>query len=231
MSNYTNDRAYCLRVNVYDVNRDGRLERGDQTRRLILRRAAEIASAEGLEGLSIGRLAGELGLSKSGVFALFGSKEDLQIATIKAAEDAVVEEVVRPALASDSPLWALFNGWLRYSESRVFPGGCFFASVRHEFDARPGRVRDAIASVGRRQLSLVARLARDAGLPDPEQVAFEVVALLDAANAGSFLYDDASAYDRARSALRARIAMPTGTEINVATVNETSIASSGSSTT
>lgn len=212
------------------VTRDGRLERGEQSRRLILRRAAEIASAEGLESLSIGRLAGELGLSKSGVFALFGSKEDLQLATVALAQQSVVDEVVRPALASADPLWTLCEGWLSYSERRVFPGGCFFASVRPEFDGRPGRVRDAIAEAGRKQLSLIARLARDAGLPDPEQLAFEVVALLDAANAASALYDDASAYDRARVALRARIAMPTGTLSSVATPNDTSIASAGSST-
>ncbi|WP_352244140.1 TetR/AcrR family transcriptional regulator [Lentzea sp. NBRC 105346] len=210
---------------------DGRLERGEQTRRLIVRRAAEIASAEGLETLSIGRLAADLGLSKSGVFALFGSKEDLQLATVRAARESVVSEVVRPALAAENPLWAVIELWLSYSERRVFPGGCFFSSVRPEFDSRPGRVRDEIASLGREWEGLFERLARDAGLPDPAQLAFEIVAILDAANANSMLYDDASAYDKARVALRARIAMPTGTEINVATPNDTSIASSGSSTT
>lgn len=205
---------------------DGRLERGEQTRRLILARAREIAAREGLETLSIGRLATDLGLSKSGVFALFGSKEELQLATIKAAEQDVIDEIVRPSLRAEDPLWTMFDSWLDYTAR----GGCFFASVRPEFDGRPGRVRDAIAEIGRKQLSLIARLARDAGLPDPDQIAFEVVALLDAANAAAALYDDASAYERARVALRARITMPTGTLSNVATPNDKSIASNGSST-
>lgn len=212
------------------VSKDGRVERGDQTRRLVLRRAAELASLEGLEGLSIGRLATELGLSKSGVFALFGSKEDLQLATIRSARDSVVTEVVRPALESPQPLWTAIDLWLSYSERRVFPGGCFFSSVRPEFSARPGRVRDAIAELGREWEAFFARLCAEAGLPDPEQLAFEIVALLDGANANSVLYDDTSAYDKARSALRARIAMPTGTEMSVATPKDTSIASNGSST-
>uniref|UniRef100_UPI0031E430B9 TetR/AcrR family transcriptional regulator n=1 Tax=Saccharothrix mutabilis TaxID=33921 RepID=UPI0031E430B9 len=186
---------------------DGRVERGEQTRRQILRRAAEIASVEGLEGLSIGRLATELEVSKSGVFAHFGSKEELQLATVRAAAKIFVDEVVTPAL--DLPpgvarLELLLEGWLAYSERRTFPGGCFFYAVQAEFDARPGRVRDAVAEYGRSWNALVRETVE--GVPDlavdAGQVAFELVAFLEMANAQSVLHDDPAAYTRARAAVR-----------------------------
>jgi AcrR family transcriptional regulator len=188
---------------------DGRIERGEQTRRLILRRAADIASVEGLEGLSIGRLATELEISKSGVFAHFGSKEELQLATVRAATEVFVDEVVRPAFTRPAGLprlTALCEGWLDYSEHRTFPGGCFFAAVQPEFSSRPGRVRDAIAEAGTKWTALIRDSAAKAGLDaDPDQVAFEVVALLEAANVQSVLHDFPGAYDRARTAVRARL--------------------------
>ncbi|CAL9656031.1 hypothetical protein SUDANB95_06764 [Actinosynnema sp. ALI-1.44] len=189
------------------VKVDGRVERGEQTRRQILRRAAEIASVEGLEGLSIGRLATELEVSKSGVFAHFGSKEELQLATVRAAAKIFVDEVVTPAL--DLPpgvarLELLLEGWLAYSERRTFPGGCFFYAVQAEFDARPGRVRDAVAEYGRSWNALVRETVE--GVPDlavdAGQVAFELVAFLEMANAQSVLHDDPAAYTRARAAVR-----------------------------
>ncbi|MEU7525313.1 TetR/AcrR family transcriptional regulator [Saccharothrix sp. NPDC042600] len=189
---------------------DGRVERGEQTRRQILRRAAEIASVEGLEGLSIGRLATELEVSKSGVFAHFGSKEELQLATVRAAAKIFVDEVVTPAL--DLPpgvarLELLLEGWLAYSERRTFPGGCFFYAVQAEFDARPGRVRDAVAEYGRSWNALVRETVE--GVPelavDAGQVAFELVAFLEMANAQSVLHDDPAAYARARAAVRSRL--------------------------
>nr|BFE46999.1 TetR/AcrR family transcriptional regulator [Saccharothrix mutabilis subsp. capreolus] len=186
------------------------MERGEQTRRQILRRAAEIASVEGLEGLSIGRLATELEVSKSGVFAHFGSKEELQLATVRAAAKIFVDEVVTPAL--DLPpgvarLELLLEGWLAYSERRTFPGGCFFYAVQAEFDARPGRVRDAVAEYGRSWNALVRETVE--GVPelavDAGQVAFELVAFLEMANAQSVLHDDPAAYARARAAVRSRL--------------------------
>ncbi|MEV0677227.1 TetR/AcrR family transcriptional regulator [Actinosynnema sp. NPDC050436] len=185
---------------------DGRVERGEQTRRQILRRAAEIASVEGLEGLSIGRLATELGVSKSGVFAHFGSKEELQLATVRAAAKIFVDEVVTPAGGATglARLERLLDGWLAYSQRRTFPGGCFFYSVQAEFDARPGRVRDSIAEFDRSWAELVRTAAADVpGLVgDPAQLAFEVVAYLDLANARSVLHGDTDAYARARTAVR-----------------------------
>lgn len=196
---------------VTEVRIDGRVERGEQTRRLILRRAAEIASVEGLEGLSIGRLATELTVSKSGVFAHFGSKEELQLATVRAAAKIFVNLVVVPALAEPegaTRLNLLLDGWLDYSQRRIFPGGCFFFAVQAEFDARPGRVRDVIAGYGLDWTALVERTIAEAAEPDVDaaQLAFELIAFLEMANAQSVLHDNPAAYDRARAAVRTRLA-------------------------
>ena len=184
--------------------------RDDRQRQVILRRAADLASRDGLDGLTIGRLAADLGVSKSGLFGYFGSKEELQLATIRAAADVYLDEVVRPALdVAPGPerLRALCERWLSYSERRVFPGGCFFFAVTAEFDARPGRVRDALAAASRDWYRLVADTAAVAGDPagDPEQLAFELIAYLESANALSLLYDDPAPYGRARAAIDRRL--------------------------
>ncbi len=128
---------------------DGRRARGDRTRRAILERAVQVASADGLEGLSIGQLASELGVSKSGLFAHFGSKTDLQLATIDAAREIFIEEVIGGSQAGSGSgrLLSLIDAWLGYMEREVFRGGDFFSAVSTEFDGRPGPVRDRIASV------------------------------------------------------------------------------------
>src|SRR3954463_13182194 len=108
---------------------DGRIRRGDETRRTVLRRAVDLASVEGLDGVTIGRLAQELTISKSGLFAHFGSKEELQLATSRAARAIFGQTVVTPAMAQPAGLTrlrALLEGWLDYSRGRQFPGGCFF---------------------------------------------------------------------------------------------------------
>src|SRR5262249_38739798 len=117
--------------------------KGARTRDSILRVAVNLASVEGLEGLTIGRLADELKMSKSGLFAHFGSKEDLQLATVEMARRIFVEHVVQPALAEPEGmprLWALCNGWLSHVENHVFQGGCFFTAASFEFDSRSGPV-------------------------------------------------------------------------------------------
>jgi AcrR family transcriptional regulator len=195
--------------------KDNRIERGNRTRQLVLDRTVQIASVEGLEGLSLGRLAGELELSKSGVFALFGSKEELQLATVRAAIKIYAQYVVGPTL--DIPpgldrLRQLCDNWIAYSQQRVFPGGCFFYSVTAEFDARPGPVRDALARARRSWLDFIETTieeARAAGevAPDTDapQLAFELVSFLETANAESVLHDDPSSYAKATKAVRSRL--------------------------
>ncbi|QIG45950.1 TetR/AcrR family transcriptional regulator [Nocardioides anomalus] len=195
--------------------RDGRIRRGDETRRRLLRRAVDLASVEGLDGLTIGRLAQELELSKSGLFAHFGSKEELQLATVRAARAIFGQTVVTPALERPpglDRLRALLDGWLAYSRGRAFPGGCFFVRATHEYAARPGAVRDALAEVDREWLALLGASAVEAGETgelavdgDGAQLAYELAAYLDAANVRSLLDGDLAAYDRAEAAIGTRL--------------------------
>ncbi|MFI0965872.1 TetR/AcrR family transcriptional regulator [Streptomyces sp. NPDC021080] len=194
---------------------DGRVERGNRTRQLVLGRTVGIASVEGLEALSVGRLATELGLSKSGVFALFGSKQELQLATVREAGRIFTERVIRPAEQVPpgvARVWRLCELWLEYSRDRVFPGGCFFYGVIAEFDARTGPVHDAVVSAHRAWTDLMERTideARTGGElrsgTDVPQLAFELVALMETANAVSVLHDEESAYHRARVGIADRL--------------------------
>src|SRR5215216_694189 len=143
---------------------DGRKVRGDRTRRAILTTAVNVASVEGLEGLTIGRLAAELEMSKSGLFAHFGSKEELQISTVRAAAAIFVHRVVRGAEEQFEPgiarLKAMLDSWLDYMERGTFAGGCFFAAATVEMDGRPGPVRDAVAAQMNSWAELLADYAR-----------------------------------------------------------------------
>ncbi|MFD8071994.1 TetR/AcrR family transcriptional regulator [Streptomyces sp. NPDC059718] len=194
---------------------DGRVERGNQTRRMVLDRTMAIASVEGLEGLSLGRLATELGLSKSGVFALFGSKEELQLATVRAAREVYIRQVVEPSRqlpAGLARVWRLCESWLDYSRRRVFPGGCFLLAVSAEYDARSGPVHDVVAQARLEWTTYVeitlekarrtGQLRADADIP---LLAFELVALLDTGNLQSVLFDDVAAYTRAGTAILNRL--------------------------
>ena len=191
-----------------------RRPRGLKTRRAILRKAVNLASLEGLEGLTIGRLATTLRISKSGLFAHFGSKEDLQCAVVDEARDIFVEEVVRPAFKFDGleRLRALCENWLRYGRERVFPGGCFFSAASLEFDDRPGRVRDQIVELMKKWLGNLEYAARDAQLAgeikmeaDVRQLAFEIQALAMGANWSSRLFRDPNAFRLVRGAILQRI--------------------------
>jgi AcrR family transcriptional regulator len=193
---------------------DGRLLRGEQTRRAILERAAEIATIEGLEGLSIGRLAAELQVSKSGVFAHFGSKEELQLATIERAREVFIDQVIAPAREHKglARLRAMCENRLAYQRARIFPGGCFFYAVEMEYGGRPGRVRDAIAhekAEWDRLLRRTIERARDMGELHPDvdvaQLAFELDAFVGAANAAALMGEDDEAFDRAEVAMLARL--------------------------
>jgi AcrR family transcriptional regulator len=174
-----------------------------------------IASVEGLEGLSIGRIATELGLSKSGVFALFGSKEELQLATVRAARAVFVDRIARPAEEMPpgvAQVRRLCEGYLRYSRDRVFPGGCFFTVVAAEFSARSGPVRDAVASARTEWIGYMRDMLEAARLTgelradvDVPQLAFELAALLEMANSDSALHGDDTGYARAATAISARL--------------------------
>lgn len=189
---------------------------GERTRSAILDAAARLATVEGLDGLSLGRLARETGMSKSGLFAHFGSKEELQLATIAAAEGVFEAEVLAPAMARPEGLprlRALCEGFLGHVERKVFPGGCFFASAAAELDTRPGLLRDRIAEVYDGWTGLLDQSARraqelgelDASL-DPEQLVFEVNAMLAEANGLFLLRGDRRAFEMARRAIEARLA-------------------------
>lgn len=188
---------------------------GERSRRAILETAARLATVEGLDGLSLGRLAQETGMSKSGLYAHFGSKEELQLATIASAEVVFEAEVLAPAMAQPegvARLRALAEGFLSHVERNVFPGGCFFASAAAELDTRPGPLRDRIAEVYRGWVGLLeesARRAQERGeldpAVDPEQVVFEVNAMLAEANGLYILSGDRRAFEMARRAIAARI--------------------------
>jgi AcrR family transcriptional regulator len=183
--------------------------KGVSTRTAILDRAADLASAEGLEGLTIGRLAAELELSKSGLFAHFGSKQDLQLATVHHAARRFYEAVVAPAgrhPEGKTRLQAYWRAYLDYLRSEVFAGGCFWAAAAAEFDDRPGRVRDAIRAGLAAWLEELERQARIADASDPAAVAFEIYSFGLGANAYVRLLGDETAFDRAGALIRSRLA-------------------------
>ncbi|MFH8368129.1 TetR/AcrR family transcriptional regulator [Streptomyces sp. NPDC018031] len=170
---------------------DRRLLRGERARRTIARHAVDVASREGLNGLSIGRLATDLGLSKSGVATLFGTKERLQLAAVASAREAFLDAVVRPASAAPAGaarLRALTECWITYAEAPLFAGGCFWVANLADFDSRPGPVRDALSGQHRDWLALLAGELRHAAgsgeiAPlDADLAAFQLDAVLTAAN-------------------------------------------------
>ena len=191
-----------------------RRPRGLKTRRAILRKAVNIASLEGLEGLTIGKLASTLRISKSGLFAHFGSKEDLQCAVVDQARDIFVEKVVLPAAQFRGLrlLRELCQNWLSYGEGKTFPGGCFFSAASLEFDDRPGPVRDRIVGLMKKWLGNLEHAARDAQSAgeirkdvDVRQLAFEIQALAMGGNWSSRLFRDQSAFRSAKAAILRRI--------------------------
>jgi AcrR family transcriptional regulator len=176
--------------------------KGAQTRAAILDRAVDLASAEGLEGLTIGRLAAELRMSKSGLFGHFGSKQELQLATIEAAAErfrAAVIEPARDALDGAPRLRAMGERYLAYLD--LYSGGCFWGATSAEYDDRPGPVRDAIAAALDAWLAELERQARIAGVEQPDRFAFELYAVVMGANARYRLSGDRRVFEHAREAL------------------------------
>ncbi len=122
---------------------------GERTRSAILRAAASLATVDGLEGLSIGHLAAAIGMSKSGLYAHFGSKQELQLATVQEAGRIFAGEVVQPALAAPAglaQLAAVCEAFFEHLQRRTFPGGCFFAGAALEMGTRPGPVKESVAA-------------------------------------------------------------------------------------
>jgi AcrR family transcriptional regulator len=189
------------------------MRKGDLTRQAILDQAAGLASKVGLEGLTIGALATELDLSKSGLFAHFHSKEALQLQVIEHGAAVFVENVVRPALAAarGTPrLQALFSRWLDWARSSPLPGGCLFVQAAVELDDRPGPLRDRVVHFQRQWLDVIATSFRKgiaAGAfradADPEQFAHDLYGVMLAYHHASRLLRDPEAETRARRAFDA----------------------------
>jgi AcrR family transcriptional regulator len=193
---------------------------GVKSRRAILDASARLATVEGLNGLSIGGLAEHIGMSKSGLYAHFKSKEELQLATIQTAAEIFDAEVVTPASAAPPGirrLWALSEQFLAHLERGVFPGGCFFASVAAEVDTRPGPVRDRIFEVIGDWVGALADAVADAqaaGEIDPaedaEQLVFEIDAMLLMANTAYVIEPSAEALERGRRGIAKLVGPPPG---------------------
>lgn len=189
---------------------DGRAARGARSRTAILDRARVVATTRGLDGVSFAQIATDIDMSKSGVAALFASKEALQLATVSVARDVYIDEVVRPAL--DVPrgigrLEVLIDAHLQYSERRRQTGGCFFSATSSEFAGRPSAVKDAIAAARVEWDETLERVVSSAvmsgDLPDSTdvaQLAFEIRALLECANTDGVRLDSPEPYGRARRA-------------------------------
>jgi AcrR family transcriptional regulator len=188
---------------------------GERSRQAILEEAARLATVEGLEGLSIGRLASAVGMSKSGLYAHFRSKLELQLATIETAGVVFDREVVEPALAGPpgvARVLALCDLFLSHVDRGVFPGGCFFAAVAAEMNVRPGPVRDSIGEFVGGWMQAIEGAVREAQARgelaadvDPTQLAFETNSLLIGANLAFPLFGNRAVLERARRGVRDRL--------------------------
>jgi AcrR family transcriptional regulator len=190
--------------------------KGEHTRLSILDSALAAASRLGLEGLTIGSLAGETGLSKSGLFAHFGSREELQRAVLEHGARRFGERVLVPAIAAERGLprlRALFENWIDWTVATGLPGGCVLIAAAYEYDDRPGAMRDAVAALQRQGLGVLnkaVRLAIEAGHlrpdADPAQIAFELLGIVLVSHHNRRLLGDREARRRALVAYEALIA-------------------------
>jgi len=190
---------------------------GERTRAAILRAAVSLATVEGLEGLSIGHLATTIGMSKSGLYAHFGSKQERQLATVDEAERILATEVVQPALAVRpglAQLSAVCEAFFSYVERRVFPGGCFFAATALEMGARPGPVKERVAAIQSDFTALLRTFAATAieqhellAHEDPDGLAFELHAILLGADTKFILHDDPAVMNLARRVVHQRLGL------------------------
>jgi AcrR family transcriptional regulator len=189
---------------------------GERSRAAILREAAKLSTVEGINGLSIGRLADAVGMSKSGLFAHFGSKEELQLATIETARSIFNEVVLEPSLSAPTALerlHLLIDNFLKHVENKVYPGGCFYVSVGAELGAQRGPVRDASIALSGEWMQLIVQTISEAQAEgdidpteDPIQLAFELTGFLLLGNAQFVVMQESTPIDRARRAVDRRLA-------------------------
>ena len=193
---------------------------GERTRHLILDTAVRLATVEGLDGLSIGTLAHATAMSKSGVYAHFDSKEELQLATVDNARTLFIEAVITPALQhSGLPrLRALCESFLAYVENRTLPGGCFFAAAAAELGGRPGPLRERVAANQKGWIGVLTQAAGEAAArgelrtdTDVPTLVFELNALVISANTAFILHDDPAVIGQARTAIERVLAAATPT--------------------
>lgn len=195
---------------------DPRLTHGERRRREILATALDLGSVEGLESLTIGRLAAATGMSKSGLFAHFGSKQELQLAAVERAQADFERRVLEPPQRAEpglARLRALLGAWLDYVERIEFRGGCFFFQTTSEYGSRSGPVHDRLAQLAlawirslRVEASVAVRQRELAPGTDPKQLVFGLHAAVQEANWARELLGDARAFERARTAIAAALA-------------------------
>ena len=205
------------------------MTKGAATRDRIVASALRVASVEGLEGITIGRLAGELGLSKSGLFAHFKSKEELQLAVLRAATDAFTDVVVRPALAAprgEPRVRALFERWLDWESHVSVPGGCVFMHLSVELDDQPGPARDALVMAQEWWIEAIAKAVKLAVTigdfrpeTEPDLFAFQMHGILHAYYHSKRLLRHADAQSRARRAFEALVAGARSPALNPTTLS------------
>jgi AcrR family transcriptional regulator len=196
------------------------MSKGSETRERILGTAFRLAAREGLEGLSLGELARQLRVSKSGLFAHFKSKEELQIQTLRAASDRFAQAVMVPAFRKARGLprvRAFFDNWMRWFADASMPGGCIFMAASFELDDRPGPVREVLVELQQQFIDALARSARIAveeghfrRALDADQFAFDLYSILLGYNLARRLLRDPKAERRAREAFAALLKSSSG---------------------
>ncbi|MGH7987213.1 MAG: TetR/AcrR family transcriptional regulator [Candidatus Binataceae bacterium] len=203
-------------ANSIEQKQDGRRQRGEQARAAVLQRAMQVASTQGLEGLTIGSLANDLGISKGNITVLFGDKESLQLKTLDSAVEVFIGHVIAPHYGFKSPLKRLkawCGAWFDYVERRILPGGCMLYGTMSEYRARPGAVQERVKHHRMAWTRLLVGAVREAvaagelkSSADAEQLVFELIAFQSAANTAALLGDEAF-FRRARRATLSRLAL------------------------
>jgi AcrR family transcriptional regulator len=197
-------------IETQPIPTDGRRARGQSTRNSIVHEAVQLASTDGLGGLTMAVLAERLGVPKSSVHAAFGSKNDLQIAVLHETRAILIEHVIAPSLAATegyARLVAIGKSWIGYLEKGIFEGGCVLSSAASEIDAQPGSVKETLIGIMNEWLEFLASNVRAAihngefaATTDAPQLAFQLHSIGYTANWHHQLFGGPIAFKRARSA-------------------------------